>query len=221
MPKIFQSIRENSVKSGGLKKYLIYALGEIILVIIGILVALNINNLNEEHKEEKQQHAILASIKNELNTNLNLLQKAHKRRLLFYKGLDSITEHMTEDLKKVLLHNIPEDNNKLSGWTGLNPISLNGAMFETAKYSGILTNIDVELLQNLSYTYNKQQEINTIGNTFINRFFDMDTNKDINYDEYIGFMWRIREEFFGAQFLLMDDYKSSIELIENKIKITS
>ena len=40
-------------------RYLKYSIGEIVLVVIGILIALQINNWNEKRKEQKKQHFIL------------------------------------------------------------------------------------------------------------------------------------------------------------------
>jgi Family of unknown function (DUF6090) len=51
-------------------KYLKYAIGEIVLVVIGILIALQINNWNEERKLRKQEIAILSQLQNEFKSNL-------------------------------------------------------------------------------------------------------------------------------------------------------
>ncbi len=50
-------------------KYILYALGEIILVVIGILLALQINNWNEEKKAAKKEHIYLRAIYSDLKTN--------------------------------------------------------------------------------------------------------------------------------------------------------
>lgn len=47
MIKFFRKIRQKMLTENKFSKYLIYAIGEIILVIIGILIALQINNANE------------------------------------------------------------------------------------------------------------------------------------------------------------------------------
>jgi sensor domain CHASE-containing protein len=57
-------------------KYLKYAIGEIILVFIGILIALQVNNWNENQTEIKQQNVILANLNLELNNNLKNLNTA-------------------------------------------------------------------------------------------------------------------------------------------------
>jgi len=51
MLKFFRTIRRRLLDSGRLRRYLVYALGEIILVVIGILIALQINNWNEDRKK--------------------------------------------------------------------------------------------------------------------------------------------------------------------------
>jgi len=53
MIKFFRKIRQNLISENKFSKYLIYAIGEIILVVIGILIALQINNWNEQQKLRK------------------------------------------------------------------------------------------------------------------------------------------------------------------------
>lgn len=53
MFKLFRKIRYNLMSENKTSKYLKYAIGEIILVVIGILIALQINNWNENRKEQK------------------------------------------------------------------------------------------------------------------------------------------------------------------------
>lgn len=62
------------VYNNRVSKYLLYAVGEIILVVIGILIALQINNWNEQRKESKQEHAILMRLKQEFISNKNQLE---------------------------------------------------------------------------------------------------------------------------------------------------
>ena len=52
MIKFFRKIRQNMIKDNRTKKYLLYAIGEIVLVVIGILIALQINNANEIQKNK-------------------------------------------------------------------------------------------------------------------------------------------------------------------------
>lgn len=61
-------------------RYVKYAIGEIVLVVIGILIALQINNWNEDRKIRKSEHEILTNLKSELIINrdrLNTTQQLH------------------------------------------------------------------------------------------------------------------------------------------------
>ena len=63
MIKFFRKIRYNLMEQNKTGKYFKYAIGEIVLVVMGILIALSINNWNEERKRTSQEHKILLSLK--------------------------------------------------------------------------------------------------------------------------------------------------------------
>ncbi|MBC3760026.1 hypothetical protein H7U19_16570 [Hyunsoonleella sp. SJ7] len=75
MIKFFRKIRQKMLTENRFGKYLIYAIGEIILVVIGILIALQINNRNELIKTNSKQKTYLSLIKNEMENNLNSLKE--------------------------------------------------------------------------------------------------------------------------------------------------
>jgi hypothetical protein len=58
----FRKIRQKTLIKNKFGKYLTYAIGEIILVVIGILIALSINNWNENRKDSIEEKAILESL---------------------------------------------------------------------------------------------------------------------------------------------------------------
>jgi len=70
MIKFFRKIRQRLLTENKFSKYLIYAVGEIALVIIGILIALQINNSNEERKSERQFNSVLNEVLYELSNNI-------------------------------------------------------------------------------------------------------------------------------------------------------
>ncbi|MFC5046063.1 DUF6090 family protein [Aquimarina hainanensis] len=70
MIKFFRNIRQNSLSEGKTVKYLKYAIGEIILVVIGILIALQINNWNQNEQLKKDELKILKSIQESIKINI-------------------------------------------------------------------------------------------------------------------------------------------------------
>ena len=62
MIKFFRKIRQKLLTENKFRKYLVYAIGEIVLVVIGILIALQINNWNTEQKIEKEEISILNNL---------------------------------------------------------------------------------------------------------------------------------------------------------------
>ena len=62
MVKFFRKIRQKLLSENRISKYLFYAIGEIALVVIGILIALQVNNLNEMSKRVKAEKEILKEV---------------------------------------------------------------------------------------------------------------------------------------------------------------
>lgn len=70
MITIFRKTRQKFINENNMGKYFKYALGEIILVMIGILLALQVNNWNEDRKDRIKEKAILGQLHNEFKKNL-------------------------------------------------------------------------------------------------------------------------------------------------------
>ena len=76
MIKFFRKIRQKLLTENKVSKYLLYAIGEIILVVIGILIALSINNWNENRKSRVIELKVLKQIEGDLSKNLSQLDRA-------------------------------------------------------------------------------------------------------------------------------------------------
>jgi len=63
------------METGKTGKYLKYAIGEIVLVVIGILIALSINNWNELQKAQQQEQELYVKLLENLDSELNLIHK--------------------------------------------------------------------------------------------------------------------------------------------------
>ena len=85
MLTFFRKIRKALLGSGQTRKYIFYAIGEIALVVIGILIALQINNWNEWRKDRVQEIKIL----NKLERNLETIEEILRSELLELNDLNN------------------------------------------------------------------------------------------------------------------------------------
>ncbi|MBT8267457.1 MAG: hypothetical protein KJO41_11970 [Bacteroidia bacterium] len=96
MIKFFRKIRQRLVTENKFNKYLLYAIGEIILVVIGILIALQINNWNEHQKQKDYEITILDEIRANLITSKKEVELAieddRRWRACIIKILDFLDE---------------------------------------------------------------------------------------------------------------------------------
>ena len=74
MIKFFRKIRYDLMEKNKTANYLKYAIGEIVLVVIGILIALQINNWNEERKDQLRLKNHYLELLNELNNDKESLK---------------------------------------------------------------------------------------------------------------------------------------------------
>ncbi|MBL87033.1 MAG: hypothetical protein CMO82_10290 [Winogradskyella sp.] len=104
MIKFFRNIRRSLLDEGKTSRYLKYALGEIILVVIGILIAIQVNNWNQRRLEKDKMQSYFNKLSEEVEEQIlvihklieseSYLEKRHKKALqiLASKNQDSIPE---------------------------------------------------------------------------------------------------------------------------------
>ena len=96
MIKFFRKIRQKLLSESKFSKYLIYAIGEIVLVVIGILIALQINNWNENRKDNLKEVANLLSLKSELEISLQELKSDYNATNLFHNSALKVQNFIRE-----------------------------------------------------------------------------------------------------------------------------
>lgn len=75
MFKFFRRIRQGLLEKGNIRKYLLYAFGEILLVVLGILIALQINNWNQNRVDKKMEHTYLKNLMVNVEADLKLIDR--------------------------------------------------------------------------------------------------------------------------------------------------
>ena len=131
-------------------KYLIYAIGEIFLVVIGILIALAINNWNESKKERVLEKKVLVELKKSLENNYNEMLRDSLRRVHWNRSSNIIIKVLHEKMDYSDTLNIHFHNARLPGTN----LSLSTAGYESLKNIGyniissdVLRNSIVELFE--------------------------------------------------------------------------
>jgi hypothetical protein len=108
MIKFFRKIRQNLLSEGKTGKYLKYAIGEIILVVIGILIAVQINNWNTNRNEITRLNSILDIVRADLiKDTLNILKP-----IKFYEEKNNQILNLLENKSLTSLDSISEQNYK-------------------------------------------------------------------------------------------------------------
>ncbi|MCZ4408202.1 DUF6090 family protein [Cryomorphaceae bacterium 1068] len=109
MIKFFRHIRKAMIKESKASKYLLYAIGEIVLVVIGILIALQINNWNQNETNRAREIAILKDLNQEFKKNTlkldsliqdhrGMLEAANEIMMLIGEPENTLANHNVDSL---------------------------------------------------------------------------------------------------------------------------
>lgn len=156
MIKVFRKIRQSLLMENKTSKYLKYAAGEIILVVIGILIALQINNWNEYRKENIKEYKIMVNLKEELNQNLKNLDINIKKIDSSLMAMKTILNlfNKTEKLK----YSSYQFDSLLNG-SILNPnFYPSSIILNDLKNSGKIANLNSEVFRKSLYEWNASQD---------------------------------------------------------------
>jgi len=130
MIKFFRKIRQSLLTQNKVSQYFFYAIGEIILVVIGILIALNINNANEKRRNSEKLSTILKEIQVDLVTDITESISLFDR----FKEADSIQD--------IILNNKYTVEGYKSGKTEFLELYYDSHEVQTNGYDNLMRNID-------------------------------------------------------------------------------
>lgn len=148
MIKFFRHIRRSLIEKKQMGKYFKYAIGEILLVMIGILLALQVNNWNNNRIEANKEQTILRNLRSDFNDNIKELDRIYDGTVASYTSSLRLLELIKDDK--------PLDPNEIetlinSIINGFYSLDLNAASIDEIKNSGSLSTIkDVELRGKIS-----------------------------------------------------------------------
>ena len=231
MIKFFRKLRFDLMEKNKTGKYLKYAIGEIILVVIGILIALQINNWNENRKENIIENKILVEISKGLKEDLNDIKanmSAHRAGL---KACEYYYNMLTNKEVK------PDSINYYYGYLTRGYISIqNKSGYESLKSRGLEIIKDDSLRNNIIKLYEQDypfimkleeqdpegnfhdnyfKEINNhiSPNLIFNNYGEIETIKlplnvsEIEQKKMLSYLWKIKND----RIFILDTYSKVLE----------
>ena len=93
MLQFFRNLRKSLIQDYTAKHYTLYAVGEILLVVIGILVALQIDNWNENRKSKEYEQSMVAEIKKALTNDARYFEMLLGRLNRSEEGIDRVISY--------------------------------------------------------------------------------------------------------------------------------
>lgn len=145
--KFFNRFRQKLLAENRFRKYLLYAIGEIFLVVIGILIALKINNANENAKTNEQLNGYLNSIRKNVLTDtiainhIKFLRASQNKAAVEFMKLtfkDSTSLSVAENITPIL---------------GEQYLIINPSGFDAIKNSGYIANLQGTEIEDAIYDY--------------------------------------------------------------------
>ena len=157
MLRFFRQIRQRLLTDNKFSKYLLYAVGEILLVVIGILIALQVNNWNTARTEENELNAYLLTISQNIQSDLPVIQalkaqrdsvRANARKIIGLSGKDRYEIGEAWRLAGGIINAFEVEN-----------FNCNQSGFESLKTSGLLGKIKGTGLAESLFEYYRQASI--------------------------------------------------------------
>ncbi|MCG9973378.1 DUF6090 family protein [Christiangramia crocea] len=179
MIKFFRHIRRRLLRENRFTRYLIYAIGEIILVVIGILIALQINNWNETRQNEAKVRKLLRKIQNDIEDDVAIIQD----NIPYYARKDSIGYMVLNDLLSPEEYQNPEFDELHYLALELIPMNMKSVGYDNLRAAQFIIPEDYDtIVENLIYQYEDLLKVLQRTHEFL--LEDVRSNKDYLYKTY-------------------------------------
>lgn len=168
--KLFRGIRQQFIEESNLKKYLLYAIGEILLVMIGITLAFQVDNWNDNREKKNAEIKTYENIRDQIIGDKELIQSQinyNKRYMAQFEYAKDII--LTDDQTKMDTLGII-----VTKLTNYSDFDREGNIYETLVNSG-----EIQLLQN-------QRIVNRVR-WLEERYNYINRMENIHYDVMINF----------------------------------
>ena len=198
MIKFFRKIRQNLLTENKVSKYILYSLGEIMLVVIGILIALQLNNWNEDRKQNETLDSIFTIIKEDLESDIDQME-------IFINNFEKIRAPIFDTLlyANLTIEELNKNPKYSKVFLGYEDIDMNIRGYDLLKNQPTVAQIKSPLVSKISEFYNEHLiEIEIAQLELAEEFWD-NNRKWKTYDWNVDFLIFGRtEEYY--KFILND-----------------
>jgi len=201
MIKFFRHIRRSLIQENKTGKYFKYAIGEIFLVMIGILLALQVNNWNESNRNQRETTDYLERLSTEIDLYIGKVNKEieiDKNQIHASKELLNLFHQERKHLKSKTLDSL------IFTVFGANTIDINLGIFNEGVNGGKIGNIKSEKLRTALYGFIgliedlKRKEL--MWNEDLNKNLGGFLNENFNYREMDNTFSRYKGEIGNSNF---------------------
>ncbi len=199
----FRKIRQGLLTENKFSKYLLYAIGEIILVVIGILIALQINNWNEDRKESDQRDKLIEALLADAATTHERLEFGRQQAYDINSKQAHFLQIINDNVLSISMDSLKTLASAIFQVTNFRPAL---SSYETALSTG-----DIKLIKN-----------NQLLETYIAFKDSYDwfvLHQNISGDMvYLGNVWELRKKLGSANLLVqnMGPYPSTFDLTKEE-----
>lgn len=208
------------IKQNKVSKYLLYAFGEILLVVIGILIALQINNWNQHQQELKKEEQIIASLHVEFNQNKKLIKT---RINAVQKSTDACFQIMDVLLIGETATNAKHIDSLLYWAIEYGPFIPNNNTYTEIINTGEIQLLTNEVVKNALFEYNRELDNNRATYNMLEKWIEegvlpylTDHIAIRNIDIYGLIGWKDKSRFDAGFEKLIDDRKFE-NVIDNNV----
>lgn len=205
MAKIFRTVRIDSIFNAKFNRYFLYVLGEIVLIVIGILIALNIDNHNKLQENSKREILYLQSLQEDLEKDIGLIKHQLLRKEYLSSQLEEVFHefpNLTNKSEKELL----EISNGLTLIASQNIFVSNSSTFESIQNSSDIQVITDFSLVQLLFNYYTHLNFISAHDELSNQFIS------ITVEPYLFEKLELRTIDYIAEWYENDNRKSKNQL---------
>ncbi|MBC2837814.1 DUF6090 family protein [Robiginitalea sp. SC105] len=240
MLHFFRQLRHSLLTQNRTSKYLLYALGEIALVVIGILIALQIDNWNESRKEQAIYYAYLIRLESDFES---IIQTVKEKKVLESDLIDLAQYQLDFLTGKVENPDVLKLAISMEFNASVNRYELSSQVFKELTSTGRLALIESDSLRNMLSGYDQWLALRQDGKSewdpwvheyrsmirnllepedreYIDFQFNIEHAADPNSPAWDGFRLKTQEQPLIAKLLAMDFLKGILQDIKTSRRIT-